>query len=399
MKSETEFLHESYHVKDKKLLLNTFLSRVPAEKSLEWWINREKDLKLWNKILKDSNELNKNYLCFIIGSYGRGKTLALYKISEEVKQYPELYSANLNFLGEEKSTGGLDFIFRIFRNIDFYKLIHGKDTKTISSAIENIPDSFSDAKHLLKSIYENETKIGFFSDFVETPKARSDLSKIALLFLQGEKNLNAKEMKSLNIQRKIDKTDNAKKYLAGILIFIKNIGYNALVLTIDEFEYLFSLVSSNQRSIYIALLRGLYDLSSELKIDSTKIANLVFFIAVSEDGWVNLKNLEQKELSSGGPTVPLLDRLDSNSTLGSFNKSNTLELISKRLRYNREGDYSDEPLIPFTSDFVEYIFKNTRGEPRDIITQCGIVLDMGIAQRIPKLTKKFAQQVIEQNIE
>lgn len=59
----------------------------------------------------------------------------------------------------------------------------------------------------------------------------------------------------------------------------------------------------------------------------------------------------------------------------------------------------NEPLIPFTDDFVEYIFKNTRGEPRDIITQCGRVLDTGIAQRIPKLTKKFAQEVLEQNFE
>ena len=404
MKNENDFIIENYHLKNKTQVLNTFLKRIPAEQSLKWWVGREKDLKLWNKILNDSRELNKSYIAFIIGSYGRGKTLSLYKIHEEAQKYPELFPISLNFLGEEKSTGGLDFIFRIFRNINFDKLVQGKDTKTIKNAIENIPDEFSDSRNILIAIYEENLIKKWVIDGTSqkdksSPK-RTPNSQKALLFLQGDVKLSPTELKTLGIQRKIDKMDNAKKYLAGLLIFIKNIGYNSLVLTIDEFEYLFSLVPLNQRSTYIALLRGLYDLPSELRIDSNKIANLVFFIAVSEDGWITLKNLGDKEVSYGGPTVPFMDRVDLYSTLGTFNKKNTSELISVRLKWNREeGTHVDEPLIPFTDDFVEYIFKNSRGEPREIITQCGRVLDMGIAQRIPKLTKKFAQEVLEQSFE
>nr|WP_320161400.1 BREX system ATP-binding domain-containing protein [uncultured Methanoregula sp.] len=403
MKNENDFIIENYHLKNKTEVLNTFLKRIPAERSLIWWVDREKDLKSWNKILNDSRELNKSYITFIIGSYGRGKTLSLYKIHEEAEKYPELFPISLNFLGEEKSTGGLDFVFRIFRNINFDKLVEGKDPKTIKNAIEKIPDEFSDSRSILRAIYqENLFKEWLIDENTHKTKSssqRSPKSQKALLFLQGEVKLTPADVKTLGIQRKIDKIDNAKKYLAGLLIFIKNIGYNSLILTIDEFEYLFSLVPLNQRSIYIALLRGLYDLPSELRIDSTKIANLVFFIAVSEDGWVTLKNLSDKEVLYGGPTVPFMDRVDLYSTLGTFNKKNTSDLISERLKHNRDGTHLNEPLIPFTDDFVEYIFKNTRGEPRDIITQCGRVLDTGIAQRIPKLTKKFAQEVLEQNFE
>jgi len=403
MKNENDFILENYHLKNKTDVLNTFLTRIPAERSLTWWVDRDKDLKSWNKILNDSRELNKSFISFIIGSYGRGKTLSLYKIHEQALKYPELYPISLNFLGEEKSTGGLDFIFRIFRNINFDRLVQGKDPKKINSAIEKIPDEFSDSRNILRAIYQGDLLKEWLNDEpdkkIEQTQQRTPKSQNALLFLQGEVKLTPTQLTSLGIHRKIDKMDNAKKYLAGLLIFIKNIGFNSLVLTIDEFEYLFSLVPVNQRSIYIALLRGLYDLPSELHIDSKKIANLVFFIAVSEDGWAVLNNLGDKELASAGPTVPFLERVDLYSTLGTFSKKNTSDLISERLKWNRDGTHVDEPLIPFTDDFVEYIFKNTRGEPRDIITQCGRVLDMGIAQRVPKLTKKFAQEVLEQNFE
>lgn len=94
-----------------------------------------------------------------------------------------------------------------------------------------------------------------------------------------------------------------------MLCFIKNLGYKSLLLAIDEFEYLFSLVSKSQYSIYLALLRGLYDFPIGLNINSNKVANMVFFIAISEDGWTKLKDLEKREISQGGPIIPLLERV------------------------------------------------------------------------------------------
>jgi len=400
MKNENDFLRENYHLKDKKSVLNTFLPRIPSEKTLFWWVDRETEVHEWNRILQQCTEVHKNYITFIIGSYGRGKTLSLYKIIDEAKNYPELFPILLNFLGEEKSSGGVDFIFRIFRNIDFNKLVEGKDGHSINKAINDFPEGFDDIQKVLKKIYENEIQSQWFSPSNTTHKSsdqkRSTQSNTALFFLRGEIKPNSSQMKAIGIERKIDNIDTAKKYCAGILIFLKNIGYNSIVISIDEFEYLFSLVPSNQRSIYIALLRGLYDLSAEMRLDPSKIANMVFFIAISEDGWITLKEIERKELLSVGPTVPLLNRVDATITLGAFNKKYTIELISKRLLFNREGTYHDKPLLPFSDDFVDYILEKTQGEPRDIIKYCGMVLDVGLAQRVPKLTKVFAQKVLEQ---
>ncbi len=42
------------------------------------------------------------------------------------------------------------------------------------------------------------------------------------------------------------------------------------------------------------MLRGLYDLSGE-RYTPIEIANIIFFIAISEDGWRRMLDLEKKK--------------------------------------------------------------------------------------------------------
>lgn len=88
----------------------------------------------------------------------------------------------------------------------------------------------------------------------------------------------------------------------------------------------------------------------------------------------------------GGPTVPLMERVDEITILRAFNKEETEELIKRVLRYNRTKErFEEDPLIPFTKDFVDYIYKKTKGEPRGIKVRCAQVLDAGLAERVPLL--------------
>ncbi|MHC1572445.1 MAG: BREX system ATP-binding domain-containing protein [Methanosarcinales archaeon] len=207
----------------------------------------------------------------------------------------------------------------------------------------------------------------------------------------------ASQLRELGIMRKIENIDIAKEYLAAILCFMKNLGYKALLLSIDEFEYLFSLVSKSQYSIYLALLRGLYDFPIGLDITPDKLANMALFIGISEDGWNKLKEIEKKEISEGGPTRALARRVDLETTLLNFDRKNTEELIEKVLRYNRITEkFEEDPLIPFTKDFVGYIYKITEGLPSAIKVRCAHVLDAGLADRVPLLTEEYAQKVLEE---
>ena len=370
------FSEEKYGLKG-----NPFLDDIAREEWLKTWVNREEQLEEWTKIISNAISSTKNYIAFVIGDYGRGKSLSLLKIIDESKKHKEILPVYLNFKGEEKSKPGLDFMFRIFKSINFDDTRKDNKKNDLENAIESLPDDLDEAKTILKKIYFGEEE-----------------RKLALYFLRGELKPTQSQLKKLEVLRKIDSVDIAKEYLSGFLGFIKKLGYSTLLLAVDEFEYLFSLVPKTQQSIYLALLRGLYDFPLGVSKKVNDIANMAFFIATSESsGWYRLEEMVKKEASTGGPIEPLLDRVDAKTILGVFDKKQTRKLIERRLSYNRiKGKYGDKPLIPFTDDFVEFIHEKTGGLPRAIIVRCGHVLDVGLAERISLLDKEFARKALEE---
>jgi len=195
----------------------------------------------------------------------------------------------------------------------------------------------------------------------------------------------------------MDETDLALDYLIGFLYLIKESGYPNFLITIDEFEYVFSLVTKSNQPIYLALFRRLYDLRVRIPKKLRNLcANITIFLAVSPDGESNLENLQISESSTGGPTAALRRRISYNKIyLTAFTPNYTRELVEKRLRLNRiTGKYEDEPLIPFTEDFVEFIHEISDGRPEIIIDRCDNVLDQGLEKRVNKLTQDFAKNVL-----
>jgi Cdc6-like AAA superfamily ATPase len=374
---DRDFMEKKYGLKERP-----FKDRIARETWIETWTNREKQVEQWNRVIDDSvNSPNANYITFIIGDYGQGKSLSLMKIAKTAKGKKEILPIRLNFKSEEKAKKpGLDFVFRIFKSIDFEKLRIDKNSN-INNAIKNIPVKFDEARKVIIKIMSGE----------------KDMSDLASYFIRGEIELNKSQLKDFGIIRKIDSLDIGKEYLIAFLAFIKELGYTTLLLAIDEFEYLFSLVTKSQQNIYLALLRGLYDITADYEIPDNTIANMVFFIAISEDGWTYLNDLEKKERSSGGPVNPLLRRIDEKVTLEPFDKNQTKELIQNRLRCNRaSGSFDDQPLIPFKDDFVDFIFEETKGVLEKIIVRCDHVLDAGVAERIPLLDRDFAERVLRE---
>lgn len=389
-----KFLEEKYGLKGT--IMEAFRTASASEKDLNWWTDRKNELEKWRKILKESTEINKNFIVFIIGSYGRGKTLSLLKIVNESKIISkEIFPVYLNFKSEEKSKPGLDFMFRIFKSINFDKLVENKGGNEIENAINEIPEHFDEMQSVLRVIYSKKIKEEVM--LYNAGLKKSEESKAALNFLKGEIKPTAAQLKKIGIQRKIDNVDIAKEYLAIILCFMRKLGYKSFVLAIDEFEYLFSLTSKSNYDVYLALLRGLYDFPIGLNISQDEVASIVFFIAVSEDGWDKLQDMVKKEVSQGGPKRPLMGRIDLETPLQNFDREKTEELIKKVLSYNRGANkFEDNPLIPFSEDFVDYVSEITNGLPREIKNICAHVLDAGIADKVPLLTKEYAKKVVEE---
>ena len=375
---KTSFLEKVYGLKSAI----SFSHKIGIELELEAWIDRENEIREWeNVIQKAINVTQFNPLVFIIGDYGMGKTLSLRKIVKDHEKDKDVLPIYLNFKSEEKvKKPGLDFIQRIFKNFDFDKL------KITESKLAILKDIYPDVYYAFKHI------------FVPSKKLDEYLRRKLIHFLRGEVKLSIKEMREIKIVRNIVDVDVAKEYLIGLLYIILQNGYKVLLLAIDEFEYLFSIVPKSSQSIYLALLRSLKDLPGNVPEPLQKnIANLAMFIAISNDGLRRLTELEKLEKSTGGPIQPLMMRVERKITLGPLSKKDTRKLIEKRLSLDRiKGRYEKDPLIPFTTDFVEYIYKLTGGRPRDIIDRCDIVLDEGLQRRVPRLTASFARKVFQE---
>jgi len=382
MPKESNFLKDEYGLKTDKV----FKSRSAKSVDLKAWVDREEELKEWEKVLKDSKRVeDSNFLVFIIGEYGMGKTLSLLKIREKAEEIGS-FPVYINFKSEEKTTKpGLDFIQRIFKGVNFDNI------KVKQKEFDLLREIFPDVGNVFQSILlKKQTDVW-------GNRYKIDEARLGIAFLKGEITPNQSQLKQLGALRKINSVDIAKEYLIGFLYLLKLSGYSTLVVAVDEFEYLFSIVTSSQQSIYLAVLRELFDLGVIIPKDFKDISNIAFFIASSEDGWRRLIELEKKEKTTGGPIVPLRQRVSSSVILKKFNIKYTKDLIEKRLSYNRiKGKYEDKPLIPYTKDFVDYIFKQTSGTPRFIFERCDHVLDSGLEKRIPRLTAKFALEVFKE---
>ena len=376
-RSEKVSKNKSFMEEKYGLTGTPFKARTASDLELKTWVNREKELEQWNKVLDDAIKTPAtNFLVFVIGDYGMGKTLSLLRIGEEAAN-KKLFEIYLNLISEQRPKNpGLDFILRIMKEINF------KDIKTTKQEIA-----------LLKGILPEVGKV-----FEKILFGKDEEKDLATTFLKGEIKPTQTQLKTLQVLRKIDDVDIAKEYLIGIFYLLKTSGFSTLVVAADEFEYLFSLVPKPSQAIYLALLRGLCDLQIEVPQQiRNKVANMALFIAISEDGIRRLTELENVERSTGGPIRPLMRRVSAKVSLGALAKKYVRMLIEIRLSLNRvKGMYEKKPLIPFSEDFVDYVYKLTAGRPSDIIERCDHVLDEGLNQRVPTLTMGFAKEVFKE---
>jgi hypothetical protein len=369
-----DFLKKTYKLKDYP-----FDKDIPDDTIIERaWVNREIEIQKIFDLIQKSKQTKKNSIFVLIGDHGMGKTSTLKKVILESKG-KEIFPIFINLRSPQRiKNPGPDLIFKIFRNTKF------SDLKVTLKDIELI-DCHSDVKNLFKTIlFENE-----FQD-------------IAAAYIKGETKLSQKELKKIGVIRKLEDFDILKEYLEAFLIILKTAGFSTLLVAFDEFEYLFSLVAPKDQSIYLALFREIYDMPSfNNAINEGRSAIVVTIWGTSEDGWTRFDELsfgKSKNRSADPASAALLRRIKNNRILlGPFNKQLTEDLIKKRLSIARIGESPrTSPLIPYTNDFVDFIYKQTSGRLDVILLYCEIALEAGLAKQIKEINAEFAKQAIKE---
>jgi hypothetical protein len=386
-------LDDKYVKEEYKLVTNPFNGSVAKKSDTRSWVDQDEAIKRWETLIKDiRTNADKNYLSIIIGDYGQGKTLSLFKIGEMLNAEKDnsILVTILNFKDEgNERSAGMDFLSRLIDGINLHSIRERLTTSRskdklqkskVKEAISSIPIKFTDVKKLLTII--------FFGNEQESYKA--------LRFIKGEIHLTKKELKEWGVLDNVYSITYAKEYLIGVLSFLKALGINSVCFLIDEFEQLFSLVQKSKRPIYLALLRSLIDLPVGYNLEEEKLAKVCFFITISEGGYTELLKMEEADQYGSGPTKPLRRRIDSLVRLEPLNIKDTEKLIEMRLYYDRSGNTNSETdLIPYAKDFVRYVFEKTAGKPSSIVYICSQVLDAGSENKVKLIDKQFAEEVVK----
>jgi len=328
----------------------------------------------------------------LLGQYGYGKTFILHKLDDLLNgktrekvpfEIEKVFSCRIAITPSEPTPKiGLAFVTSIFRNIGRSKL------EEISKKME--------LKHF--RLLDIEMK-RIFNRFQQ----EKDEDKIAAFhWITGQSV--SEENKRLNMRTGLNESDKALNYLTQFLVLLKRIGYNSLVVMVDEFEYVVTVYSPRKVNQMMHMFRHIYDEFAEFKEKGLNLANLIFIIAVTPTGWDDLTNLEKPTsipVKSGGAGVrPWLNRVRpirgrNLFELRPFNREETEMLVIARLEKKRKETEVPYKTFPFvTPPFIDLLYKQTKGVPKDIIQLCDVIIGVALERGIPEINAENGKEIL-----
>ncbi|WP_413824278.1 MULTISPECIES: BREX system ATP-binding domain-containing protein [unclassified Methanobrevibacter] len=253
---------------------------IPNSDVLELSIGREKEIEEFQKILDslDGDSRTK----FIEGGFGSGKSFLLKCIQELA--FREDFVVSWITLSNDVRMNKIDLVYKsITKNLEcksgtgLKEIIERWYNKLQSRISMSESDLSRQHKMLTENILEDLEDTREYSNAFATAinnylKAlRNDNSEVAdnaMAWLTGDFNLNAQQKKAFGVKGDVTK-DNAIVFLKSLSTFISSIGYNGLVILIDEVEATMTLNNHNMRDTAYNYIRDIYDDSNKNEYDNT----------------------------------------------------------------------------------------------------------------------------------
>jgi len=363
---------------------------------LDFAVKRINQDAVWQQIinrLSDSMQRGEVDTLILLGQYGYGKTFILHKLDdvlngrskEKVPIDPnEIVPCRINITpSEPKPKIGLTFVTSIFKNIGKSKL------EEISKKMQLKDFEVLDIE--LKRVFNR------FQQGTEEHKVA------AFHWITGE-SVN-EENKMLNMRTGLKESDRALNYLTQFLVLLKRISYKSLVVLVDEFEYVVTVYSPSKVNQMMHMFRHIYDEFAESKTKGLNLANLIFVIAITPTGWDDLTNLQKPTgipVKTGGAGVrPWLNRVQpirgrNVFELRPFNREETEMLVIARLEKKRKETQVPYETFPFvTPPFIDLLYEQTKGVPKDIIQMCDVVISVALERGLPEINAENGKEILK----
>lgn len=342
--------------------------------------NRTEEWTRVENLLKSSFSGKGPRILLLLGDYGIGKTFILEKIYQSLSEDKRvliirgevLYEKRIAIMESEPrwSKFGLDFITRIFDNIDRQKLI----------------DAMSKA---------NLTK--FRSKFTKIFQAIGSGDDVAFKYITGEK-VPAKILQDYDLSTSLSDSPTGIQLFFEFLRAIKLAGYDNLLVLVDEFEYITSVLGEKKITQILNTFRQIYDdFGIYDKRYSNNVAKPIFMFAVSPGGWDSLRELDEtaRKKTGGGGIAPFMERISKKDiiSLKAFSLEDSIELVQLRLSEARTKKTTN-PFSPFTKKCIEFVHKVSFNKPRNVLQYCKILLEDASEEGINKIDAADAKRIL-----
>lgn len=196
-------------------------------------------------------------------------------------------------------------------------------------------------------------------------------------------------------------SDEAMDLLAVLQVVCKWAGLDALVLSLDEVEYVDQLSQRQQGQVFDSL-KAMWDHEVAFASSATApdLVPLVFVLSATPSFWqskIQLMRGSAKPSSALVGLKPFLDRVPEGSVVElppGLEKDEARDLIISRMSEARDTDTPKTPIIPFTEDYIDYVFDLAKGVPRKIIEICETVVGQALRRKVQKITRAKAEEIL-----
>lgn len=381
MATQKQFLSDVYH-----------LSRVPFELG-RYDTKRVGRDEEWQRLLTlihggQGSQTPANIV--LLGTYGSGKSFLLWQLYlhfEKEKRRRVLMTKPIRLLNPEQSRNiVLGMVVRLFRR--------GLDIE--SDLVPMLTVAKKAARHIPKQYAPYAVVLLALLDDKVSETARS------LLYGNRVSRAQATELGVPDLQQ-IKSNEEAVDLLITLQLMARLAEYEAVVLAIDEVEYIDQAPTSQQGRVFDSL-KWLWD--SEVAVASAEtspeIARLTMVMAATPSFWQSKVELVRSSARPVGGLVglnPFFSRIPQGNVVEmpeGLGREDARRLIESRMSEAREPGKLPSPIVPFTDDYVEYVFQLTQGLPRQVIEICETVVAEAVRKKLPKIDKDAAQTILRE---
>lgn len=193
-------------------------------------------------------------------------------------------------------------------------------------------------------------------------------------------------------------SDDALSLLQALQLLVKSAGVEAVVMLVDEAEYIDGLGKS-QRVAALDSLKHLWDEQVAFFSRGSDAAQLLMVFAGTPSFWQNLKGPVLSEGGRGESSVgitPFIQRIRKADIIempAELGADEARQLIVGRMSEVRPGSTRGD-IIPFADDYVSYVYELSQGLPRQIIEICSVVLTEAAQRNLKSIDRSAAKKIL-----